>query len=259
MARRKSKCPEVIKQIDGQMSVWDLDLNEKDEEQLVKEVLEQQFSLEKKVIENENLQNSLDMTDKQQKFLEKYKIMESENLSRIVLVCGGGVLIEQIDRDKYQTLYLNREGVAECSFNKRISLVPMDKIIYYKDDMKPNELQEEKLLVIQDKVTKVLKRKGDENIIAIAAGKVISINKQGWVLEYKGVQAVYDESEVIEIKTEQIVEAFKEGETVEVEFNGQTYQGKITRIYNQGDTINCIFNNKHTAFHKSKVRKVKYA
>ena len=275
MARRSPKQSKTTKQIEGQVSLWDIEitkidvLNAKSDKVLTKtkedvtEIFNSITNLSNEDLncKNENLQSNLEITDKQQKFLEKYKIMTSEDLSRVILTCGGGVLIEMINKDLYQTMYLNRDGINECIFNKRIALVPMDKIIYYKDDMKPNELQEEKLLAIQDKVTKVLKRKGDENIIAIAAGKVISINKQGWVLEYKGVQAVYDEEDV-KVKTaadEIINEDFKVGESLEVEFNKKIYNGVITRIYNGGDTINCIFDNKHTAFHRSKVRKVKYA
>lgn len=266
MARRSPK------QIEGQVSLWDIEitkidvLNAKSDKLFTKtkeDVTEifnsiRNLSNEDLNCKNESLQSNLEMTDKQQKFLDKYKIMTSEDLSRVILTCGGGVLIEMINKDSYQTMYLNRDGINECVFNKRIALVPMDKIIYYRDDMKPNELQEEKLLAIQDKVTKVLKRKGDENIIAIAAGKVISINKQGWVLEYKGVQAIYDESEVrVETAAAEIAnEDFKVGESVEVEFNKKIYNGVITRIYNGGDTINCIFDNKHTAFHKSKAKKI---
>lgn len=275
MARRSPKQSKTTKQIEGQVSLWDIEitkidvLNAKSDKVLTKtkedvtEIFNSITNLSNEDLncKNENLQSNLEITDKQQKFLEKYKIMTSEDLSRVILTCGGGVLIEMINKDLYQTMYLNRDGINECIFNKRIALVPMDKIIYYKDDMKPNELQEEKLLAIQDKVTKVIKRKGDENIIAIAAGKAISINTQGWVLEYKGVQAIYDESEVrVETAAAEIAnEDFKVGESVEVEFNKKIYKGVITRIYNGGDTINCIFDNKHTAFHRSKVRKVKYA
>ncbi|MEG2936766.1 MAG: hypothetical protein RR844_09815 [Clostridium sp.] len=255
MARRKSKGPEVIKQIEGQIAVWDLDLTEKEEKKIVEEVIEEI------AIKNENLKSNLNMTEQQLKFLEKYKIMESKDLSRVTLSCGGGVLIEMINKDSYQTMYLNRDGINECVFNKRIALVPMDKIIYYKNEVKPNEIQEEKLLSIQDQVTRVIKRKGDENIIAIAAGKVISINKQGWALEYKGVQAIYADEEVrVKTATAEITnEEFKIGESVDVEFDNQIYKGVITRIYNGGDTINCIFDNKHTAFHISKVKKINVA
>lgn len=258
---RKPRSKKVVNQIEGQMSLWEIELTKKEEKQIVEEVSEQQFSCEDEVVESENLQSGSNMTEQQRKFLDKYKIMKSENLSRVTLTCGGGVLIELINKDSYQTMYLNKDGINECVFNKRISLIPMDKIIYFKEDIKPSELQEEKLLAIQDQVTKVIKRKGDENIIAIAAGKVISINKQGWVLEYKGVQAIYDEEDVM-VKTvaaEITNEEFKIDDNVEVEFHKKIYKGVITRIYNGGDTINCIFDNRSTAFHKSKVKKINVA
>lgn len=267
MARRKPRPQKGINQIEGQMSLWDIKITINDVSVTkIKENITEisnpitRLSLVEEVTKSEKVQKELILTDKQQRFLEKNKVMENESLSRITLLCSGSLLVEFIFGENYKTICINKDGVIELSYDKRIALIPMDKIIYYKDDMKPNELQEEKLLAIQDKVTKVLKRKGDENIIAIAAGKGISINKQGWVLEYKGVQAVYDEEDV-RVKTaddEIINEDFKVGESVEVEFNKKIYKGVITRIYNGGDTINCIFDNKHTAFHRSKVRKVKY-
>ena len=54
-------------------------------------------------------------------------------------------------------------------------------------------------------------------------------------------------------------EEFKIGDNVEVEFHKKIYKGVITRIYNGGDTINCIFDNRSTAFYKSKVKKINVA
>ena len=43
MARRKPRPQKVINQIEGQIAVWDLDLNKKEENQIVEEVIEQKF------------------------------------------------------------------------------------------------------------------------------------------------------------------------------------------------------------------------
>lgn len=49
------------------------------------------------------------------------------------------------------------------------------------------------------------------------------------------------------------------GEKVLVNYGGVEYIGEVTMIFNEGNTINCFFDNntRHTAFHKSVVRKLK--
>ena len=43
---------------------------------------------------------------------------------------------------------------------------------------------------------------------------------------------------------------------VNIEYGGITYLGKAHTIYNNGETINVIFDGKHSAFHISKVKKI---
>lgn len=46
------------------------------------------------------------------------------------------------------------------------------------------------------------------------------------------------------------------GEEVLITYEGTEYTGKITRIYNSGDTINVCFNNGIAPFYKDYVRKI---
>lgn len=47
----------------------------------------------------------------------------------------------------------------------------------------------------------------------------------------------------------------KLNEEVIVEYFGKKYKGRITRIY--GNTVNVIFDGKHSAFYKGNVRKAR--
>lgn len=43
--------------------------------------------------------------------------------------------------------------------------------------------------------------------------------------------------------------SFVIGERVRVKYFGESYEGVITSIYNNSETINCCFDGKHTAFY----------
>lgn len=52
------------------------------------------------------------------------------------------------------------------------------------------------------------------------------------------------------------LEDIKIEDEVYVEYAGDKYIGKVHSIYNDGQTLNVIFDNMHTAFHISGVQKV---
>lgn len=60
-------------------------------------------------------------------------------------------------------------------------------------------------------------------------------------------------------ENEEVLLSYKEdeehyvGEQVTVTYDGLLYTARVTRIYNDGNTINCVFDGKSTAFHKSLV------
>lgn len=253
------------KQIEGQVSLWDIAIIDdciNNNDILVNKSLSENPILFTKLPNKETntkiekKENSLIITDEQQGFLTKNSIMGNENLSRLIIQCSGGLLIELLVQDSYKTIWINPNGIKEFEHDKKVSPLPMDKIIYYKNNFKANENQEKKLLEIQDRVLKVIRRKGDENIIALTEDKVISINSKGWVLEFNSVNVC--ETEVIinkNIAEDEIIV----GDSVEVQYGEDTFKGVVSSIYNNGDTINCIFDNRHSAFYKKCVRKINVA
>lgn len=257
----------IKEQVLGQISLWDIeeienrDLDTKKSVSLTKivgsftEKAEKITKLSPEVtnIKNDNSLKLLEITEEQQNFLKKNEVMKNENLSRIIKYCGGGLGIELFQDDEYTTLYINNEGIKEFNM-KKSKVLPMDQVIYYKGIFKANELQEQKLEEIRDKALKIIRRKGDENIILETKDKVLSINSKGWILEFNNVQAVYSEDEV---ERKEVNAEISVGDTVEIVYRSEKAVGVVTRIYGPGNsTINVIFNGMHTSFYKGNVRKV---
>jgi hypothetical protein len=262
--------------IDGQLSLWDIGINENKESFTKSEVnipktddkiTETEEKVTKvlnnaQIVQNENLIDKLKITPEQQKFLNENKVMENDNLSRLIKQCCGYLAIEISYEDSYVTTYINTIGIKELESPKKVQVIPMDKILYYKSlDFKANNTQEEKLLKIKDKALKVIRRKGDENIIVITEKNVISINSIGWVLEWNGIKVIYDEDEVEKDEVLQEAQLIEEklnvGDSVEATYGGEVIRGVISRIYGPGNvTINIIFDGKHSAFFRGQVRKI---
>lgn len=255
--------------IDGQLSLWDIGITKsevnipKTDDKIteIKEKVTKVFN-NAQIVQNENPIDKLKITPEQQEFLNKNKIMENENLSRLIKQCCGYLAIEISYEDSYVTSYINTMGIKEFDSPKKVQVLPMDKILYYKSlDFKVNNTQEEKLLKIKDKALKVIRRKGDENIIIITEKNVISINSIGWVLEWNGIEVIYDEDEVEKneiLQEDQLIEEdLKVGDSVEATYGGEVIRGVISRIYGPGNvTINIIFDGKHSAFFRENVKKI---
>ncbi|GAB6149860.1 hypothetical protein [Clostridium novyi] len=219
---------------EGQISIFDIQVTK-----AAKKITEKR----KKVMEtHEKVTESIDLST----VLEKYKSMD--NLSRIIKYCGGGLGIELIAPGGFKTIYVNKQGIEEFKFDKRINLLPMDQVLYYKHELKINELQEDRLKTIKEKYEdiKEIRRKGDENIIVEVPGKVISINSLGWILEFNNVQAIYSENEVIheqnkELKIfdiKQMQKSVKVGDKVQAyRSKSEIIEGTITREYGLGNEI----------------------
>lgn len=236
----------------GQLTLWDIEITEKPIEIINNNTLK----------EIEKITSPLKLMERQQQFLDKNNIMQNENLSRIIQYCGGGVGIELLDQDAYKTIYLNKEGKEEFTFNKRVPVLPMDRIIYYKKDLKLNSLQEERLQSLKAKypMAKIIRRRGHQDIILELQDKVISITPE-WVLEFENVKAIYEEDEDIQEEAAEDLDTIqrkvKPGDFVQAQHGKELIEGTIVREYGLGNEIlNIVFGNKHTAIGRMHVVKI---
>jgi len=238
--------------INVQLTLWDIEVTQKTRliTETEEEVTENKDLLTispKKItpIENEKTEKPLKLTDSHQKFLDKNKIYENVNLSRVIIYCSGGLGIELQEKTEFKTIYVNAEGNEEFTKNKKLPVLPMDKIIYYKNEVRANEIQEKKLLNLKQKFkdSKEIRRRGDENILVELSDKIISINSIGWVLEFQGVKAIYSENEVVQaeiIDIKDILSKVKVGDIIEVAYPDRTFNAKVTHMYGGYNESLCI-------------------
>ncbi|BCZ46962.1 hypothetical protein psyc5s11_30290 [Clostridium gelidum] len=247
--------------LQGQLSIFDIELKEAEKP---KEVI---FPKRK---------NSKNQGESFSNIINLYKA----SATRIVKQVCGALLVEVEDK----TLYFNSAGINELELKKDMELMPADEILVVNQDKEVNDLQLKKLKDMH--VEKYIKRKGDANIIIPFPGKLIIINPRGWVLEYLQ-KPIYHEDElfvtemakentdlankIIEMdinitksmnksfgsETDEDEEAVKleVGDRVEFNYDGPQV-GNISSIYNKGETVNVVWDNKHTAFYYKKVRKI---
>lgn len=236
-----------ISQIDGQLDIWQsIELMKK----------ERDFLNVKGKSKIEKIDTPKELTSKQQKFIDSNNIMQNENLSRIIKYCSGAIGIEVFENAEYKTLYINAEGKKEFEMCKS-RVLPMDQIIFYKDIFKASLDQEERLKNIAN-IEKVIRRKGDENILAIAGDKVFSITPK-WTLEFKNIKVVYEDDEVEEISDEINYENITVGSIVETIIGGVIVSGEITREYGPGKAaLSFIYadGKKQTSINRYRVTKV---
>lgn len=177
-----------------------------------------------------------------QKIINLYK----ESCNRIIKTVSGALLVELEDKTKY----FNGQGVHEFDLGIDIGLIPADEILIVNQDKTLNEIQLKKLEEMNP--DRYIKRKGDANII-VPGEKTTVITPRGWIIEWEQ-KPVYKEDEVVllEIKDE----GLNIGDTVEFMYSEEKHKGKIVSIYNNGETVNVVWNGKHTAFYYKCVRKI---
>ena len=248
MAKRRTQERGYIESIEGQLTIWDVQITKKPAPVTKTEEL----ITKNKVKDTEEVNF---VTEMQGKVIDKYK--NSSGLNRIIRYCGGGVGIELNSGNGFRTIYINSKGKEEFEFSKKSAVLPMDQILYYKDLLETNDFQQEKLKDLQKKLKpqNIIMRKGDENIIIELEHKVISIIPKGWVLEFQECKAIYTEDEVIKepkevIDIEAMRKSIKVGDWVETTHGNRKITGEIYRVYGPDNmTLNIIFDNgsKHTA------------
>lgn len=131
------------------------------------------------------------------------KYIASDNVLRIISYYGGSIGIEIKDSNSVKTDVVEKQG-SEYSFIGRAGAFPWDKIIYSSEEIMYTSIQKERLKAILDKdtnkVIRVIKRKGDLNILIQEVNKVISIMPNGWVLEFnKLIFIEYQRDEVLKV------------------------------------------------------------
>lgn len=203
------------------------------------------------------------LTEEQQKILDQYK--GDERVIRKILHACGRVSIEVYEDEIIKTFHYDDEGKNIFTVDNQIPVLPKDKIMYYFPHLNNalNEIQKKKLEEVKNKyqVNRVIHRNGEFNLLVEHEGGIISINPNGWVLEFENIKKIECiEDEVLEIIGDEVkeinIDEIEVGDTVEVMFRGNKITAKVTWIYNNADTYNISFYKKHTAVHKSCIVRV---
>lgn len=182
-----------------QITLFDLPIIERKEDNSVIESIQIQPNCN-------NSDTKFPVTIEQQKVINKFK--KENSITRIILYSGGSIGIEtELNTNEYLTYSINNQGKEDFKFNKKSPVLPWDKILYYNlkfECIKLTEIQSaalDKFLNSNRKdIKKIIKRKGDENILIEMIDKVVSITPIGWVLSFKNIIHVdYDNSELLEL------------------------------------------------------------
>ena len=124
------------------------------------------------------------------------RLKAKRNIERVIWYCSGSLAIETAENKDIITHYINRKGDEEFCFNKRSRVLPMDKILYYdsKIVIQVTYMQNKRLRALlrksTDEIKRVIRRKGDFNIIVEKTDNILSILPNGWVLEFESLSSV---------------------------------------------------------------------
>lgn len=196
--------------------------------------------------------------------IDKYK----DKCTRIVMV-ENKLYVETNN----ETLSFEPTGKSSGTFIKDMLLRPKDEILVSNEYKSITDKQINTLRKIH--TDKFIKRKSDNNLLIQYENFCIAIYPSGKFAKWKS-PAVYKDDEIFnideieninkrfeeikedheelkEIKLES--ESFEVGDRVEFNYDGPQV-GKITRIYNAGETVNVSWNNKVTAFYYKNVEKI---
>lgn len=221
--------------IDGQLSFWEI------------EVPASVSKVNKITEEVINVVRSI--TDGQEKVINKYKL--HDELSRIIQYAGGGIGIELNQDNGFKTIYVNKSGQEEFMVLAQVPVQPIDTIMISKNNFELTEIQINRLQDLRQRynLENYIKRKGDMNVIVKTDEKVIAINQKGWILEYS--EAIYEASEVSQFENLKI--KYNVGDLVEAKYGKEIIIGNIYSKYQNQDSVNIVWNNRHSAFHISSI------
>ncbi len=258
----------AVDKVDGQLSIWDIESINKENK-----------AAENKQIKVEELYEGIKVPQKQCQrvhSLDGYdKYISKGNVTRIIKHCGGGSLIETYNfNGGYSSIYVNKLGNEEFSFNKQAPVLPMDEVIFYDGaEIVNTSIQEEVLEKIQgsfDNIEKAIRRRGDYNLLIKAGNKLISILQDGKVLEFNNLEILEGEAHENSINNiesldnvqndlKELQRSVKIGHIVEDHLGTSNIIGCITHVYGNYNESLCIsFDNetKSTAIPRILVQKI---
>lgn len=234
----------MISVIEGQVSIFDLPVTTPKEE--VKKVIETDKNTDDEVI-------------------NKYK-----SIAIRIIKCFGGRYCIETEKER---IMLYRNGKEDYRTNELRALLPMDNILFARQDFKVNDKQEQLLEEFKKtrNIDKVIKRFGDSSYIVIINERscginVHVINSKGWIVDYID-NPIYKDEEVIfksdkeelqhdKEKNQNDIKAIEVGSIVKVKYKNKKYIGKVVRIYGPSNkTVNVIFDGIHSAFYMDYVEK----
>lgn len=223
-------------QAEGQLSLWDIEIPKKEvsftkiDEKVTK--MDHSFT---KVTPGGTVEEYI---------LNKYR----DTADKIIKTCSGRYIVHINNGSIHHT----GKGDIDFKTETLTPILPIDKILYSKNDELINEIQKKVLLRLKNEnnVKQVIKRYGDKNYIVITDDETLAINPKGWILNFKS-EAIFNENEIVKDKVIEV------GDTVKVEYGGKEHLGKVVHIYGPSNcTLNVVFDNKHTAFYRDNVKLV---
>lgn len=257
----------------GQLSLWDIEIEEKPKE-IIKN--NESFTESKDFITENQVSCTnykFEITDDQRKVIDKFK--QQKDVRRIIVYSKGSIGIEIKEEDGFVTNYITRDGKEEFSFNKKLPVLPWDKIIYHSlnyEKVPLTKVQTDKLQKLlceqRNLIKRVVHRRGDESIFVEFSGKIVEILPNGWQLEFESVNHIECEEDEIYLvpakeKKSEVVEEVgklvKVGDCVQALHGKETIEGTIVNEYGLGnDVLNIVFDNgrRHTAIGRMCVLKI---
>lgn len=253
--------------IEGQLNIFDMGITKIDKK--VTEIVE----IDTKVI-NSPPKTELLITVEQENKYRKY--LAVGNVSRAIKHCCGELLIEiKKTTGEFTTDCISKKGDLECSFSKRAPLLPLDTIIYHnaaeiKSTITQTDKLHELLCSSRDSIKRVIKRKGDLNILVEMVDKVVSILPCGWSLNFTDVNEINCNQDEIFLIIEKLEKPKQEnllelqnsvnvGDNVEAWYGKEIIKGEIVLVYGSNNAIlNINFDNntKQTAIGRRTIRKM---
>jgi hypothetical protein len=241
--------------LEGQLSFWDVPVIP------VKE--KPKIEVKQVTVKKEDLK---ELTPEQLQAYHEYAA--KGNITRIAIYCLSSLAIELKQNEEYTTIVVSKDGETMCGYSGRMSLLPLDKIIYFTEKTSFNKIQNDKIQELlcknRDSVKRIIKRNGDYNVNIELKNKFISINQLGWTTEYESIKTmecsedeVFMKLEPIEAKKELDPYSIKVGDFVQAMYKERVIEGVISRAYDT-NALNIIFDNrtKHTAIHRLSVIKI---